>query len=416
MGWVEHAIWWHVYPLGFCGAPIREPDQAPGPRLRRLLNWLDYAVELGTSGLLLGPVFASRTHGYDTEDHFRIDPRLGGDAEFDELVSACHGRGLRVVLDGVFSHVASDNAELLRALAEGPRAPGAELFDIDWEAPGSPAPRVFEGHGELARFNHHSPQTVAYVAQVMNHWLERGIDGWRLDAAYSVPEDFWAAVLPQVRSRHPEAWILGEVIHGDYAGFVTASGVDTVTQYELWKAIWSSVREGNPFELEWALTRHNEFLQTFTPNTFVGNHDVTRIASTLGQDRALIALAVLLTVGGIPSVYYGDEQGYTGVKEERFGGDDDVRPPFPDTPDQLARLGEATFRAHQELIGLRRRNPWLTTSLTEQVLLEYQHFVYRSASREGDAHLEVELDFRQGAQVTIRDADGQVRWHHSAAE
>ena len=76
MGWVDNAIWWHVYPLGFCGAPIREPDEfAHGPRLLRLVNWLDYAVELGASGLLLGPVFASRTHGYDSLDQFHLDRR-----------------------------------------------------------------------------------------------------------------------------------------------------------------------------------------------------------------------------------------------------------------------------------------------------------------------------------------------------
>ena len=70
MRWIEHAIWWQVYPLGLCGAPIREQDVAPQPRLRRLLNWLDYAVDLGASGLLLGPLFASASHGYDTLDYY----------------------------------------------------------------------------------------------------------------------------------------------------------------------------------------------------------------------------------------------------------------------------------------------------------------------------------------------------------
>ena len=77
MSWVEHAIWWHIYPLGLCGAPIREPDTAPGPRLRRLFDWIDYAIELGCSGLLLGPIFESQSHGYDSLDLFRIDPASG---------------------------------------------------------------------------------------------------------------------------------------------------------------------------------------------------------------------------------------------------------------------------------------------------------------------------------------------------
>jgi cyclomaltodextrinase / maltogenic alpha-amylase / neopullulanase len=74
--WVEHAIWWQVYPLGFVGA--FPGAGSPGPdehRLRRLADWFDHAIELGASGISLGPIFASRTHGYDTTDHYRIDPR-----------------------------------------------------------------------------------------------------------------------------------------------------------------------------------------------------------------------------------------------------------------------------------------------------------------------------------------------------
>ena len=237
MNWVEHAIWWHVYPLGFAGAPVRDADRSPAPRLRRLLNWLDYAVELGASGLLLGPIFSSASHGYDSLDQLSIDPRLGGDADFDDLVAACRQRGLRLVLDGVFSHVSADHPLLRRALDEGPDGEAAALFDIDWRAPDGPRPRVFEGHGDLARLNHSGKAAVDYTADVMRHWLARGIDGWRLDAAYSVPTDFWARVLPAVRRDHPRAWFLGEVIHGDYAAIVKDSTMDTLTQYELWKAI-----------------------------------------------------------------------------------------------------------------------------------------------------------------------------------
>jgi len=301
MEWIDHAIWWQVYPLGFCGAPFREEDPAPAPRMRKLLAWLDYAIELGASGLLLGPVFASQTHGYDTTDQFRIDPRLGGEETFEALVSACKKRGLRILLDGVFSHVGAQHPGVVRALQEGKEDPAAELFDIDWTS-GRPVPRVFEGHSSLVRLNHAGEQAANYTVAVMKHWLERGIDGWRLDAAYSISPDFWARVLPVVRADYPDAWFLGEVIHGDYSKFVAESSVDSVTQYELWKAIWSSIRDRNLFELDWALKRHNEFLANFTPHTFVGNHDVTRIASVIGADGAVSAVAILLTLGGVPSM------------------------------------------------------------------------------------------------------------------
>ncbi len=131
---------------------------------------------------------------------------------------------------------------------------------------------------------------------------------------------------------------MGEVIHGDYAGFVAASGLDAVTQYELWKAIWSALNDRNLYELAHALERHDGFLDRFVPLTFLGNHDVTRIASRLADPRHLgAALAVLLTCGGTPAIYAGDEQGFRGVKEEREGGDDAVRPEFPATPAGLRR-------------------------------------------------------------------------------
>lgn len=409
-GWVDHAIWWHVYPLGFCGAPVRGEHGAPAPRLQRLAGWLDYAVDLGASGLLLGPIFASATHGYDSLDQLRIDPRLGSESDFDLLVSQCKARGLRLVLDGVFNHVGRGHPGFAQALREGPGSETAALFDVDWHAPGGPRPHVFEGHEALVGLNHDSPETADYVEHVMSYWLNRGIDGWRLDAAYAVEPAFWARVLSRVREQHPGAWFLGEVIHGDYAGFVERSGVDSITQYELWKAVWSSLNDRNFFELDWTLARHNDLLARFTPNTFVGNHDVTRIASAVGPDLAVVALAILCTTGGIPSIYYGDEQGYTGVKHEREGGDDEVRPAFPDSPAQLSAWGSDVYRAHQQLLGLRRRHPWLTTATTETVSLGNTAYRYRAHAREDSRFLDVTLDISERPAAWVRDESGATLW------
>lgn len=383
---MAHAIWWQIYPLGFVGAfPADQPPSADEHRLRRIVGWLDHAVQLGASGLALGPIFASRTHGYDTTDHFRIDPRLGDDDDFDHLVSEARRRGLRILLDGVFNHVGTDFARY----RDG---------DSSWFHQRPNGFGTFEGHGELITLNHANPEVVAYTADVMAHWLRRGADGWRLDAAYAVPDRFWAQVLPSVRQEFPEAWFVGEVIHGDYSGTVSASTFDSVTQYELWKAIWSSLNDGNFHELDWALKRHNEFLETFVPLTFVGNHDVTRIASQLENSAHLEhALVLLLTTGGTPSIYAGDESAYRGVKEERRGGDDAVRPEFTDAPEDSDSL-----RLHQYLIGLRRRHPWLHTAKTFPLLLTNTRYVYRTIA--GSESLIVALNI-DDAPLSLAPAD-----------
>jgi cyclomaltodextrinase len=394
--WVEHAIWWQVYPLGFAGADVHRMYDSPDTGgLRRLADWLDYAQRLGVSGLALGPVFESATHGYDTVDPFRIDARLGSDADFDALVEAAHGRGLRILLDGVFNHVGTGFAPFRRALAD-PGAPEAAWFRID-RSGAEPTWADFEGHHDLVALDHDAPGVADLVVDVMTHWLGRGADGWRLDAAYAVPDAFWASVLPRVRQRYPAAYLLGEVIHGDYAGTVRRSGLDSLTQYELWKAVWSSLNDGNLFELAHALQRHQDLLDTFVPLTFVGNHDVTRIASRLDDVRHLAhALVVLFTVAGTPSVYYGDEQAFRGVKEDRAGGDDDVRPAFPATAAALAPDGAATFRLHQDLIGLRRRHPWLHRARTTVLDLANRRLVYRVCAG-GDDALVVALNLADAA-------------------
>ncbi|SIS00929.1 alpha-amylase family glycosyl hydrolase [Williamsia sterculiae] len=390
--WIDHAIWWQIYPLGFTGVDIRgDRDGAVGD-LRALIGWLDYAAELGVSGLLLGPIFTSATHGYDTIDHFHVDPRLGGDAAFDELVGACRDRGLHIILDGVFNHV-SDQSELFARAQTDPDARGwfVEQDPAREGRSGGPAFRTFEGHTDLIALNHQNPAVIGHVSTVMMHWLGRGADGWRLDAAYLVPDHFWRSVLEPVRREFPDAYVFGEVIHGDYAAFVEASGVDSVTQYELWKATWSSLNDQNLFELSWAISRHDEFTRAFVPQTFVGNHDVTRLASVLTDDRDVaIAYALLFCLAGLPSVYYGDEQRFRGEKTERLGGDDAVRPAFPSSPDELAPYGWDTYRELQQLIGFRRRHPWLHRATTETV--DVTNTTMRLISRSDDTEITLYLN------------------------
>lgn len=391
--WQDHAMWWHVYPLGAVGAPIRPsggagslgaPDEPVVHRLPRLAAWLDHVVGLGLNGLLLGPVFAAETHGYDTVDHLRVDPRLGDEQDLLDLVAAAHARGVRVALDGVFNHVGRSHPAFARLAAEGPTSPAAALFRLEGSGwgPGDAVPaRVFEGHERLAVLDHDSPAVADLVVEVMTYWLDRGVDGWRLDAAYAVPPGFWVDVVRRVRETHPGAWFSGEVIHGDAAGYVAASGLDSVTQYELWQATWHAIADRNFFELAHAVERGNALLSTFTPTTFLGNHDTTRIASAVGRELVPHALAVLLTVAGTPCIYAGDEHGWEAVKEEREGGDDAVRPELAEQPPtDLDPAAAHLLAVHQQLIGLRRRHPWLVRAQTDVVELANRSVLLRTAT------------------------------------
>ena len=401
-----NTIWWQVYPLGFTGAPIRPttPDErALTPRLDRIIPWLDYLIDLGANGLLLGPIFESESHGYDTTDYFQVDSRLGDDASIDRLIEACHDRGIRVMFDGVFNHVGSHHPWFRQAMAGEAHL---DAFTIEQHGDAPATYRTFEGYEALPELNHDAVEVIHLVDEVMRFWLRRGIDAWRLDAAYAVPPAFWSHVLPGVREEFPDAWFMGEVIHGDYPAIIERSGMDSLTQYELWKAIWSSIREGNFFELDWSLKRHNEFMKSFTPLTFIGNHDVTRIASQDGPAGAAVAAAIQFTVGGVPSIYYGDEWAFLGVKEERLGGDDEVRPAFPASAVQLDPHGRRMFLIYQDLIALRRRNPWLAEATTEPTLVENRSYAYDAIGVGGQRlHVSATLDPNARAEIS---QDGKI--------
>ncbi|MDO5700121.1 MAG: alpha-amylase family glycosyl hydrolase [Bowdeniella nasicola] len=395
--WVRHAIFWHVYPLGALDAPATREDADPeaGPdgvahRLPRLHAWLDHLLEIGCNGLLLGPVFSSYSHGYDTWDHHAVDPRLGTETDLTDLISACHERGIRVGLDGVFNHVGREHPLAKRALERG-------------------SATYFEGHTGLVNLDHEDDAVLDLIIDVLRYWSARGVDCWRMDAAYAMAPEVWQRILPAVRAEFPDLYVFGEVIHGDYPAIVESSGFDAVTQYELWKATWSALNDANLYELDHALTRHAKFSETFIAQTFLSNHDVTRIASRLTDPRHLRhAVALLTHLPGTPSIYYGDEDGFTGIKYERLGGDAEIRPPLPANPAELSELGASTRAMYQELVGSRRRHPWLHEAYLETSDLTNTTLAIRLTARDGVGAVTLALNI---GDEDARVADRRVAAH-----
>jgi cyclomaltodextrinase len=238
-----------------------------------------------------------------------------------------------VLFDGVFNHV------------------GREFARTDWLSG-----RVWEGHDELPTLDHANPEVLDWAAAVARHWLDRGGDGWRFDVAYTIPRPFLSQLTARIKHDHPDAFLFGEMIHGDFAALAREGGLDSVTAYELFKAVWSSLNDANMWELAWALQRHAGFASAFPPVTFVGNHDVTRIGTNLLDPRHLeLALAVLFTVPGVPCIYYGDELGWTGAKTTGPGGDDAIRQPLPEHVPAAEQIDQ-----HRRWIAFRRVHPELT--------------------------------------------------------
>lgn len=418
-GWTAGRTWYQVHALRGLDAPDTNPaphaDTPVDHRLRRLEPWLDHVADLGAGGLLLTPIFASLTHGYDTVDAFRIDQRLGDNDDLAWLVAACHDRDLRLLLDGVFNHVSREFARFTDVREDRGHTDAARWFrvDVDAEGPDGFGYDTFEGHGHLVALDHDADEVLDWAVDVACHWLDRGIDGWRLDAAYAVPTAFWSRFARRVLDRFPEAYLLGEVIHGDYPAFVTASGLHAVTQYQLYKAMWSWLRDRNPFELSWSLERHAEFASTFVPHTFTGNHDVTRLRTQVG-DPALTghALAVLCSVPGAPAVYYGDEFGLEGRKEEREGGDDAIRPSLSELPADEGG-GAGVLQLHRDLLGVRRARPWLDTAQLEVLDVTDDHLRYRVTN--GDRALTAILNV--GAEpVDVPDGGHAIAGHGVGTE
>ena len=171
-------IWYHLYPLGFLNAEERNPE--PGAvgdpfshRLQDLMAWLDYFVELGVTGLLLGPVFESETHGYDVVDPFRIDRRLGSEADLVQLIDACRQRSLQVALDLVLHHVGRGHPYFQDILTHGRASARSGWFLIDFDRPGYDGFSYanFEGHGELVKLNHANDQVLEWAVNVARYWL-----------------------------------------------------------------------------------------------------------------------------------------------------------------------------------------------------------------------------------------------------
>jgi cyclomaltodextrinase len=381
--WSSQAVFYHIYPLGLCAAPeFNDPAQGSVNRLDALLPWIDHAAEMGFTALYLGPLFESLSHGYDTSDYFQVDRRLGTNTDLKSLVEYCHNKRLRVVLDAVFNHVGRDFWAFRDVLKERQQSPYCAWFSgLNFDSNNQHGDGfcydTWDGHESLVKLNLSHRPARQYLLDAVHFWIsEFDIDGLRLDAADVLALDYQSELAQTCKRLKPDFWLLGEVVHGDYNLWANPSGLDSVTNYECYKGLYSSFNDHNLFEIAWSLNRQfgpEGIYRGTSLYNFGDNHDVNRVASALVDKRSLVPLyTILFTMPGIPSIYYGSEFEVEGVKTH---SDKPLRPAL--NLGVLKQNQNQDFTAFlRKLICLKKTEPELQSGDYQQLYLTNEQFAF----------------------------------------
>lgn len=331
--WYSQATFYQIYPLGCLGAPF-ENDYKLAHRLSKLNPWIDHIKEMGIDALLLNPIFESHTHGYDTIDPKLIDTRLGTNDDFVEVVKYAHSKGIRVIIDAVFNHVGRGFFAFQDVLKYRQDSYYKDWFYIDFNGNNRFDDHLWykdwEGNDILIKLNLENPEVVDYFKSVLDLWIDIfDVDGLRLDVAYCLDKNFLKTVHAYAKAKKSDFFLLGECLHGDYKQWVNEEMLDSCTNYECYKGLYSSFNSHNFFEICHSLQRQfgKEPWCLYNDRTllaFVDNHDVTRIASQLKDHHHLqLIYALMLSMPGQASIYYGSEWAIDGIKN---ANDTSLRP------------------------------------------------------------------------------------------
>lgn len=388
--WVADAVIYQIFPDRFrCSGRVKEqrtltlqPWGSPpsdegfqGGDLYGVIEALDDLQAMGITCLYLTPIFSSAaSHRYHAYDYFEVDPLLGGNAALDALIAAVHQRGMRLVLDGVFNHCGRGFWAFHHVAENGAVSPYRNWFHVHrW--PIQPYPSEGEDCGyacwwalpDLPKFNHADPGVREHLLAVGRHWLERGIDGWRLDVPAEVPADFWVEFRQMVRQQNPDAWIVGEV-WGDARSWLQGEHFDGVMNYRLgWSSLcWVAgdrLRQIyrnpeyplQPLDTEALIDIWTTTLGWYRPKVnraqmnLLDSHDVPRALHSLNGDVTALKLALLLLFlqPGAPCVYYGTEAGLSGGPD-----DDDATGPGPGSREPLPCQDEWSADLRHYIHGL----------------------------------------------------------------
>ena len=307
-----------------------------GGNFAGIIEKLDYIAALGTKVIYLNPVFLSwSNHRYDTGDYSRIDPMLGTEDDFVRLCREAHARGMKIILDGVFSHTGSHSIYFDAddhfgggAVSLGPASEYFKWYKFDH------FPDKYDcwwGVDVLPCVIETDPGYLAYITGpggIVEKWLRLGADGYRLDVADELPDSFIAALRERVKAVKPQAVVIGEVwedasnkiSYETRRAYFSGGELDGVINYPFRKAILDFCAgrdDGTALrETVESLAEHYPPAALDATMAVLGTHDTERIGTML-PDPVARACAVFLqyTLPGSPVLYYGDEAGLCGGKD-----------------------------------------------------------------------------------------------------
>jgi glycosidase len=357
--WAYESVFYQIYPLGFCGAPF-ENDGVLEHRILKVLDWIPHLQKLGINAVYFSPVFESDTHGYNTRDYTKIDCRLGTNEDFAKVCDALHGAGIKVVLDGVFNQVGRGFWAFSDVLKNREQSPYVNWFHrIDFGGNSNYNDGLWyegwEGNYDLVKLNLHNEEVIQHIFHAVEQWItEFDIDGIRLDVAYCLDHEFLRRLREFTDSKKADFFLLGEVLHGEYGRMLQEMHLHSLTNYQCYKGVYSAFNSSNMFEIihsllrmfgpeDWTVCRGAHLL------SFVDNHDVSRIATILQDEKCLpLVYGMIYGMPGIPCVYYGSEWGAQGDKAQ---GDPALRvsfdaPQWNELTDCIAKLSEIKKNSH----------------------------------------------------------------------
>jgi glycosidase len=362
--WARGAVFYEVFVRSFADSDGDGIGDLPGLTAR--LDYLndgnpETTNDLGVDGLWLMPVFASPSyHGYDTIDYETVNPQYGTNEDLKRLCDEAHRRGMRVIVDLMINHTGRDHPWFL-ASASSPRDPKRSWYvwrqdDPGWKQPWGDGNTWHERNGAyyygifwagMPDLNFRTPSVREEIHRLGALWLDRGLDGYRLDAARHIVEDgpgdaqndtpethaWWREFSARIRARHPEALLVGENWTDTQTIATYYDELPANFNFPVASAIVDGVEEGDAGPIAAALREAQAaYPEDALDAPFLTNHDMVRLATQLGGDPEKLrsAAAVLLTLPGMPFLYYGEE---VGLRNGPGRGDEAKRTPMPWNPE-----------------------------------------------------------------------------------